>query len=115
MFPAMASAYVVLTTMPQRSKALALGRTLVEEKLAACVNVLGEVESIYRWQGAVHFDKEVLCLVKTTARRLEALKARIAELHPYDVPEIVALPISSGHIPYLSWLTESVNAKRRAP
>ena len=80
MFRRMASTYLVLTTLPARAQALALARTLVEEKLAACCNVLGEVQSIYRWKGAVHSDAEVLCVIKTTVKRFAALKARIQAL-----------------------------------
>jgi len=85
---------VVLMTFPDRERALALGRTLVEERLAACVNVLPEVRSIYRWEGEVCDEPEVLCLLKTTAARVEALRARAVALHPYQVPEVIALPPS---------------------
>jgi periplasmic divalent cation tolerance protein len=102
------SAYVVLVTFPDRERALAAARVLVDERLAACVNVLGEVRSIYRWQGAVHDDAEVLCVIKTSAERFEALRARVVALHPYEVPEVIALPIESAHPPYLDWLLGAV-------
>jgi len=101
------SAYVVFVTFPDRERAAAVARTLVEERLAACVNLLGDVRSIYRWQDAVHDDAEVLCAIKTTSERFEALRARVVALHPYDVPEVIALPIVEGHAPYLDWLRES--------
>lgn len=101
-------AVVVLSTCPDRERALAIARALVEEGLAACVNVVDGVRSIYRWQGAVHDDAEVLCVAKTTAGRFEALKARLVALHPYEVPEVIALPVSAGHAPYLEWLSGAV-------
>lgn len=101
-------AVVVLSTCPDRDRALAIARALVDEGLAACVNVLDGVRSIYRWQGAVHDDAEVLCVAKTTAARFEALRARLVELHPYEVPEVIALPVSAGHAPYLAWLAGAV-------
>jgi periplasmic divalent cation tolerance protein len=102
------SACVVLVTMPDREKALAMAHTLVEEKLAACVNVGPEVRSVYRWQGKVSEDPEVLCVMKTTRDGFEALRARVVSLHPYEVPEVIALPVVAGHAPYLDWLLASV-------
>jgi periplasmic divalent cation tolerance protein len=102
------SAQVVLVTFPDRERALACARALVDEQLAACVNVVGEVRSIYRWQGAVHDDAEILCVIKTTAERFEALRARVVALHPYEVPEVIALPVTAGHQPYLDWLSHGV-------
>jgi periplasmic divalent cation tolerance protein len=102
-------AYVVLMTFPDRERALACARALVDERLAACVNVLGDVRSIYRWQGAVHDDAEVLCVAKTTPERFEALRARVVALHPYEVPEVIALSIEAGHAPYLEWITAQLS------
>lgn len=99
---------VVLTTFGGRDQAVQVARALVEEKLAACVNVLDGVRSIYRWQGAVQDDAEVLCVIKTTADRYAALEARLLALHPYEVPEVIALPIAGGSPAYLRWLTDSV-------
>ncbi len=104
----MQQALVVLVTLPDREKALAMARVLVGERLAACVNVLGDIRSIYRWQDAVQEDGEVLCVMKTTPERFEELRARVVSLHPYEVPEVVALPIAHGHQPYLEWLVSSV-------
>jgi periplasmic divalent cation tolerance protein len=100
---------VVLVTMPDREKALAMARTLVAERLCACVNVSGEIRSVYRWKDAVQEDPEVLCVIKTTRAGFEALRARVVSLHPYDVPEVIALPVAEGHAPYLEWLASSVD------
>jgi periplasmic divalent cation tolerance protein len=106
--PAVEPALVVLTTFGSESDAASAARTLVEEKLAACVNVLSGVRSIYRWKDALCDEPEVLCVIKTTPGRFEALRARLVALHPYEVPEVVALPVASAHPPYLAWLTGSV-------
>src|SRR5262245_1724644 len=99
---------VVLVTMPDRERALAMAQLLVAERLAACVNVTGEIRSVYRWQDKVQEDPEVLCVIKTTQAGFEALRARVVSLHPYEVPEVIALPIARGHQPYLEWLLSSV-------
>jgi periplasmic divalent cation tolerance protein len=101
-------AMVVLVTVPNAETAEKLGEALVGERLAACVNVLSGVRSIYRWKGAVQKDAELLCLCKTTREQFERLRARVVELHPYELPEVVALPIELGHTPYLEWITASV-------
>jgi periplasmic divalent cation tolerance protein len=98
------AALVVLSTFPDAEKAAQVARVLVDEQLAACVNLVPSVRSIYRWQGAVQDEAEVLALIKTTAERHAALAARLAALHPYDVPEILALPVAAVHPPYLAWL-----------
>lgn len=95
---------VALATCPDEATALALARTLVEERLAACVNVAGRVRSIYRWKGAVEEADERLLVIKARADRLESLAARLAELHPYDVPELLAFPVELGLGPYLEWV-----------
>jgi len=95
---------VVLVTAPDLDTAARLGRALVEERLAACVNLVPGLRSIYRWEGALHDDAEVLLLVKTRTDRLEALSARVKELHPYALPEVLALPASGGSPAYLDWL-----------
>lgn len=104
----MSDAMVVLVTLPSKEAAETLARTLVEERLAACVNLLPQIRSIYRWEGEVEAGEEVLAFVKTTGPRFEALRRRVVELHPYDCPEVVALPIAEGHAPYLRWIAESV-------
>lgn len=98
------TALVVLSTFPDAETAARIARVLVEERLAACANLVPTVRSIYRWQDAIQDDAESLAIIKTTADRYAALAARIAELHPYEVPEIIALPLAGGHPPYLAWL-----------
>lgn len=99
---------VVLITAPNEEVGRSLAHTLVEEGLAACVNLVPGLTSIYRWEGKVVEDKEVLLLVKTTTFAFPRLKERVLALHPYTVPEMVALPIAEGHGPYLEWLRENV-------
>jgi periplasmic divalent cation tolerance protein len=95
---------VVLMTAPSAEVAAEIARPLVGEGLAACVNVVPGVRSIYRWNGEVCDDAEVLCVIKTRAERFEALRARILALHPYEVAEVIALPIVAGNEPYLAWI-----------
>jgi periplasmic divalent cation tolerance protein len=98
----------VYITISSRDEALSLGRTLVEEGLAACVNVLGAITSVYRWQGAIEQGDEAVLIVKTTDPRYDALAARVLALHPYDLPCLAKLPVAGGHAPYLDWIrTES--------
>lgn len=109
------SAAVVLVTGPDRSTLEALGRRVVEERLAACVNVLGGLRSIYRWQGGVEEADEALALVKTTGERLAALRERVLAIHPYDTPEFVALAVDAGSVDYLRWIEDSVSASGGGP
>ena len=94
---------IVLVTAPDRDTALRLARGLVAERLAACVNVVPGATSVYRWEGEVHEDGEVLLVIKASPRRLDELERRIRAAHPYDVPEIVAIPTLATHGPYLDW------------
>ena len=96
---------VYCTASPEEADALA--RALVQERLAACVNI-APVRSCYIWEGMLNLDTEALLIIKTTREGFEPLKKRIAELHSYAVPEIIALPIAEGHQPYLDWLSRSV-------
>lgn len=98
---------VVFSTFPTPDKAAEVVRTLVTEQLAACGNILGPVRSIYRWDDKVQDDTETLVLLKTTRERLDAMQARLVELHPYELPEVVALPVEGGHAPYLAWVASS--------
>ena len=98
---------VVFATCPNRRVAERIGRTLVEEHLAACANILPGLTSIYRWQGKVCRDPEVLVLLKTRRSCFPALAGRVRELHPYSVPEIVALPVALGSPAYLTWVAAS--------
>jgi periplasmic divalent cation tolerance protein len=100
--------FVVLCTFPSRAVARQIGTALVEAQLAACVNLCSEVESIYRWQGKVESAEEVLALINTTRSRYDALESKLKELHPYDVPEIVALPAEKVQTAYARWIQESV-------
>ena len=100
---------VVFVTAPDVEVAERLARGLVEERLAACVNLIPGIRSFYRWEGAVHDDAEVLLVVKTRTDRLEALASRLQELHPYELPEILGLPVIGGSQAYLDWIrTESL-------
>jgi periplasmic divalent cation tolerance protein len=100
--------FQVSTTLPDRPAADRVAEAAVMERLAACAHVDGPLHSTYRWQGAVESAIEWSCRLKTTAERLPALVARIRELHPYDVPEIVAVAIADGDPAYLRWIQESV-------
>jgi len=100
----MTDALLVFTTLPSADKAAELAKALVEERLAACANLLPAIRSIYRWQGKLQDENEVLVLLKTRAEHLERLKLRILELHPYEVPEVLAVPVEAGYQPYLDWL-----------
>jgi periplasmic divalent cation tolerance protein len=95
---------LVLTNVPDLALARKMGAHLVEQKLAACVNILSPCESVYRWQGKVENAQEVPLLIKTVRHRYEALCASIASMHPYDVPEIMALPLEAGLPAYLGWV-----------
>jgi periplasmic divalent cation tolerance protein len=99
---------IVLTTIGSETDALALARTLVDERLAACVNVLPAMVSIYRWKGSVEQDKEHQVVIKTTSDRLPALEARMRQLHPYELPEFLVLDPAGGGDAYLTWVRESV-------
>jgi len=99
---------VVLVTAPDRETARTIARRLVEERRAACVNLVPGITSVYRWKGAIEEEPEVLMLVKTSAAQLPGLEARLAELHPYDVPECVALEPARVEPAYLAWLLGEV-------
>ncbi len=97
----------VLCTVPDASTGQTIARTLVHEGLAACVNLLPGITSVYRWQGEVQENPELLLIIKTTQARYPALEARIKELHPYEVPEIIAHKIEAGLKSYLEWIAQS--------
>ncbi len=96
-------------SFPDAASAQAIADALVGECLAACVNCLPGISSTYRWQGKVTSDTEALLLIKTTAGRFDALKARLLQLHPYEVPELIAVPVEHGHAAYLDWLRHAVS------
>lgn len=97
------------TTLPPEADAAAFARRLVEDRVAACVTVQGPVRSIYRWQGAIEEEPEQLVLIKTTRARVAALRERVVELHPYDVPELIVVPVIDGNAAYLRWVAESTH------
>ena len=98
------SAILVLCTCPDEAVADRIAATLVEEHLAACVNRLPGVASTYRWKGEVHRDNECLLLIKSTIERFDALRERIVALHPYELPEVIAVDVVRGLPPYLAWI-----------
>ena len=100
---------IVLTTIPADADGPAFGRTLVEERLAACVNLLPVMESVYRWEGRVEHESERQVVIKTARERVVALWERVREMHPYEVPEFVVLPIVDGNDAYLRWMGESTS------
>jgi periplasmic divalent cation tolerance protein len=100
----MDQALLVLTNVPDLECAQLIARTLVEARLAACVNLLPAVQSIYRWQGQIEEATEITLLIKTTSQQVDSLQKAIVKLHPYDVPEIIATPIVAGYAPYLQWI-----------
>ena len=102
------SVVIVLTTLGADADAASLARTLVEERLAACVNIVPGVTSVYRWQGAVSHDREQQLIIKTTDASLKALEARLRQLHPYELPEFIFLHAGGGSEAYLNWVGESV-------
>ena len=104
----MTEALIVLCACGAESEALAIGRTLVEERLAACVNILPGVHSIYRWKGIIENAPEYMLLMKTSQARFTALRDRISQLHSYEVPEIIAIPVVDGAEKYLAWIRENV-------
>ncbi len=103
----MTDVILVLVTAPSTDKAAELARTLVEEQLAACGNIIPGLRSIYRWEGQVHDEQEVLLILKTRDVLFEPLRARVVELHPYQVPEVLRLDITDGHGPYLAWVRDN--------
>jgi periplasmic divalent cation tolerance protein len=104
---------VVLSTVGKAEDAERIGRALVEGGLAACVNVLPAVTSIYRWKGRLEKDEERLLVIKTRADRFDALREALVALHPYEVPEVLALPVAGGHQPYLEWMDDNVKGDVR--
>lgn len=104
----MAEYLQVLSTVGSEEEAERIAAALVERRLAACVQIVGPISSHYRWQGKVEHAQEWLCLAKAEAARYGDLEAAIAELHPYDEPEIVATPIVAGSAGYLAWLSKEV-------
>ena len=105
----------VHVTVPDRECAESIARALVTERLAACVNIVPGIQSIYRWDGELHADAEVLCLIKTEAGRFAELAARVKALHPYALPEIIAVEIAAGSPAYLDWVAAETAAASPGP
>jgi len=108
----MTDSIVILVTAGSEAEAGKIATALVEEQLAACVNILGPIRSLYRWEGKVADDREWLLLIKTRDERFAAIEARVKALHSYQVPEVIALPIMAGAKEYMRWLRESVSEPR---
>jgi periplasmic divalent cation tolerance protein len=105
----MGDVVVILTTVPAGGKGEQIAQALVEERLAACVNVLAPMTSIYRWRGAVERDTEQQLIIKTSSGRVAAVQARLAALHPYDLPEFVVLSVADGSAAYLEWIGQETS------
>ncbi|WP_243838810.1 divalent-cation tolerance protein CutA [Prosthecobacter fusiformis] len=102
---------LVFSTFPDLDKARHTGTLIVESQLAACVNLCPNLESIYRWKGAVETSNEVLAIFKTTVQTYPALEQRLRELHPYEVPEIIALPAAQASAAYAQWIMQEVRTE----
>ena len=98
------TAKLVFSTIDSQKTAREIADNLVNERLAACINIIPNVTSVYKWKGAIERADECLLIIKTSEDRLDELTARIKELHPYQVPEVVSLPIEKGYGPYLEWV-----------
>jgi len=98
---------IVLCTFPTAEEARQIGTNLVRSQVAACVNLIPQVESIYQWNGATQSETEVLAVIKTTTNNYAAVEACIRQQHPYEVPEVIALPIERGSAGYLAWISEN--------
>ena len=105
------NSYLVYMTAGDMEEARSIGRVLVESRLAACVNILENMTSVYCWDGSLQEDNEVVVLAKTTAGRFAELKAKVAEIHSYDCPCILGFRVSEGHPPFMDWIRESVARK----
>ena len=102
----------ILTTTGTEELALSIARALVSERLAACVNIVGPIRSVYRWRDAIEDDREFLLLIKTRATLYMKVERRVRELHSYEVPEVLSLSLDRGSPPYIKWLLESTGAER---
>ena len=98
-----------MTTFPDENQAREVAKILISNRLAACINILPKMTSVYQWQGKLELGEEHLLLIKTEQHRVAELQNAIVEAHPYELPEIVVVPILSGHEPYLEWISESVH------
>ena len=108
----MENVLIVFVTVSSQEEGERIGSSLVESKLAACVNVLPQVSSIFSWQGKIEKDGEIMLLIKTTSERMDDLAAKIKEMHSYDVPEILAVPVFAGSRDYIDWVHQETNSKK---
>lgn len=99
---------VVFVTAPEKKEARLIARALVEKKLAACVNIVDNIESVFRWEGKLDCAKETLLVIKTRKQKLAAVTALVRSLHSYKVPEVIALPVNGGYSKYLRWIDDSL-------
>lgn len=99
---------IAITTCPNSNVASQIADILVEKRLAACVNIIPAIESVYQWQGKIEHEKESMLVIKTEHQQLKALESQLIKLHPYDVPEFITIPIESGSKAYLEWITASL-------
>ena len=100
----MSETRIMLSTVDGQSKAEKIARSLVSERLASCVNILPQILSIYRWKGQIETEPETLLIIKTRGDRVDEVINRVAAIHPYEVPEVISLPIEKGYKPYLDWI-----------
>jgi len=100
---------VVLVTFPDKDAALSMAKILISEKLAACINILPEMQAVYSWKDELRVDSEVQMVIKTLTHKFDSLSERIAQLHSYEIAEIIALDIQQGNSPYLNWIKESLS------
>ena len=100
---------VIYSTCPNKEVAVQIAETLVERQLAACVNLLPRVQSIYRWKGQIEHDEEIMLMIKSDSAHFDALKEAVIRLHPYELPEIIGVPVEAGHPEYLAWITNSLS------
>ena len=110
----MTDARVVYVTVPDEGVGVSLVTALLEQNLVACGNLVAGVRSIYRWEGKICDDAEHLLILKTTSSALSALKVRVLELHPYECPEIIAIPVTDGHPAYIDWIHQNVIASEKS-
>ena len=104
----MIDAMIAFTTCPSGGEARRIAEILIQERLAACVNVVSSVESCYQWEGKVNWDSEYLLVIKTTAGTLDRVRQRVVQVHSYELPEFIAFNIDRGSEPYLGWIADSV-------
>jgi len=104
---------LVYMTMGDTEEARRIGRALIESRLAACVNLIAPMHALYRWQGKIQEDQEVVMIAKTTSDRVSQLKEKVVSLHSYECPCVVCLPIEDGHGPFLDWIREQVAWKEK--